>query len=1074
MGFWDKVKYQQEQVLEKQKAAQRKQALSSLADMSGVAPCDLLLLGGSCVVNEALLTGESVPLRKEGLVTALADQGEAQEAGADADAGTDRGESPAAGRLPALVTALSSPLLASSCAEHLAFEGDGGTKHRRHVVFAGTQVLQHAGKAAVTGIPKPPDGGCPAYVLRTGAGACVWDRGLRPVASPRPSTLCAGFYTAQGNLMRTFLYASERVTGNNVETFLFILFLLVFAIAASAYVLHHGLQDESRSRWKLALHCIMIITSVVPPELPMELSLAVNSSLMALIKKSIFCTEPFRIPVAGKVDVCCFDKTGTLTQDKLQVAGVLAPASAEGGAPQLEDSPVTLPPETAWVLGACHELVSVSGKAEGDPLEQAALAWSGWQLVQDDEVAPGLRAVARARKTSVTAAAAGSAMREASARAAARSVLAAGDGQASALDAPSTSALRDAAGLGLHIVRRLPFVAELKRMSVVVRVGHEGKEEVQSLPAVTRARRGAWVLCKGAPEAVEPLLARVPPGFRDSYLHYTREGCRVLALAARQLPADQDEAALRSQWTRADLERDLHFAGLLVLHSPLKRGTVRVVDQLLSSRHRVIMITGDNALTACAVAHDVGLLDPERDSHVMWDALPHTQAAVTPRPARGADASADGTAGKPAVACTVAAVGDSAAERASARPWGGAPDDALPDGGLCVTGGALRRLVDAHGGVSSPAALDVVRRLAERAAVWARVSPGQKELVVSALKRAGLTTLMCGDGTNDVGALKQAHVGVSIVNADRAAPTTTPGAGKSKPAKAHKAKSSKPLSAQDQLRETMEQMQEDEGDPIVRFGDASIASPFTSKTGSIKCCATIVRQGRCTLVTTLQMYRILALNCLVSAFMLSVLYLHGVKQGDQQMTISGFAIAGFFLCISRAQPLKKLAPQRPRSRIFSPHLIGSVVLQAAIHVGVMVATMFLCEPFIDPCAPAHPILSPDPFLTAHSAPRALAQGGPGHGARRGLQAQHPQHLHLPNLHVAPGGHLRHQLPGPPLHAEPAGKQIPLPRHRRPPLRPRRRHARPCAAPGGATRAHPLPHRAGALPACAFPYGSCAS
>lgn len=801
--------------------------------------------------------------------------------------------------------------------------------------------------------------------------------------------------------MRTFLYASERVTGNNVETFLFILFLLVFAIAASAYVLHHGLQDESRSRWKLALHCIMIITSVVPPELPMELSLAVNSSLMALIKKSIFCTEPFRIPVAGKVDVCCFDKTGTLTQDKLQVAGVLAPGSAEGAEPHLESSPVALPPETAWVLGACHELVSVSGKAEGDPLEQAALAWSGWQLVQDDEVAPGLRAVARARKGPLAAAAADSAVREASARAAARSVLASGASEG-ALDGASTSALRDAAGLGLHIVRRLPFVAELKRMSVVVRVDHEGKQEVQSLPAVTRARQGGWVLCKGAPEAVEPLLARVPPGFRDSYLHYTREGCRVLALAARHLPADQDEAALRSQWTRADLERDLHFAGLLVLHSPLKRDTVRVVDQLLSSRHRVVMITGDNALTACAVAHDVGLLDPNASAHVLWDALPHTQAAVTPRPDASADASADGTEGAPAVACTVAAVGDAAAERSSARPWRGAAGEALPEGGLCVTGGALRRLVDAHGGVSSPAALDVVSRLAERAAVWARVSPGQKELVVSALKRAGLTTLMCGDGTNDVGALKQAHVGVSIVNAERAAPSTTPGAGKGRARDAPKGRSSKPQSAQEQLRETMEKMQEEEGDPIVRFGDASIASPFTSKTGSIKCCTTIVRQGRCTLVTTLQMYRILALNCLVSAFMLSVLYLHGVKQGDQQMTISGFAIAGFFLFISRAQPLKKLAPQRPRSRIFSPHLIGSVVLQAAVHVGVMVATMILCEPFIDPCAAR----APSPFPPSSVSPPP-AQGGPGNGARRRFQAQHPQHLHLPHLHVAPGGHVRH-------------------------------------------------------------------
>lgn len=95
--------------------------------------------------------------------------------------------------------------------------------------------------------------------------------------------------------MRKILFATERVTGNSSETFYFIGVLVVFAVVAAAVVLRGGLGDEKRNKFRLVLHCIMIVTSVVPPELPMELSLAVCCNSFFQFRKfpnftSFFCS----------------------------------------------------------------------------------------------------------------------------------------------------------------------------------------------------------------------------------------------------------------------------------------------------------------------------------------------------------------------------------------------------------------------------------------------------------------------------------------------------------------------------------------------------------------------------------------------------------------------------------------------------------------------------------------------------------------------------------------------------------------------------------------------------------------
>ncbi|MEW6729053.1 MAG: HAD-IC family P-type ATPase [Pseudomonadota bacterium] len=131
----------------------------------------------------------------------------------------------------------------------------------------------------------------------------------------------------------------------------------------------------------------------------------------------------------------------------------------------------------------------------------------------------------------------------------------------------------------------LPFDARLRYMVTLHRDPEEG--------------RVAFI--KGAPEVILARLKEVPPGIEAELDRLAGEGLRLIAFARKPLAGHELVAE--------DLSGGLEWQGVVGFIDPPREGVPEAVAACQQAGIRVKMITGDHAVTAAAIARQLGIGD---------------------------------------------------------------------------------------------------------------------------------------------------------------------------------------------------------------------------------------------------------------------------------------------------------------------------------------------------------------------------------------------------------------------------------------------------------------------------------
>ncbi|GAB9474696.1 Ring finger protein nhl-1 [Globisporangium polare] len=382
---------------------------------------------------------------------------------------------------------------------------------------------------------------------------------------------------------------------------------------------------------------------------------------------------------------------------------------------------------------------------------------------------------------------------------------------------------------GYEILQRFPFDVRMQRSSVLVR-DLETKE------------RFIWV--KGSADAIRAISVVTPARMDEKIREFTSDGYHCVAFGVRKFEAE-DTAPLDLE-KRADFESGLEFVSIMLFSNKVKPESKAVIKELYSAGLDVRMITGDSAHRALEVGRQIEMK------------LEKT-AAVVDVNEKTNDVQ----------------LSDVDAENAE-HEW------------HHFTGSNISRLLNTYDIALTGRALDVLRAECEpetlqhvlrQTLIFARIRPQQKTWIVEQLMDMGHFVGMCGDGANNCGALRTAHVGLALLSG----------------------------------------------------AEASAVAPFTSTLASIEDVPALIKEGRCAIMTSFLAFKFMVLYPLIQLAMATTLAHFDLVLSTNQYVWDDMAIVlGLALTMLCTGASKELSMDKPPRTLFSPKIIVSLVGQVAI------------------------------------------------------------------------------------------------------------------------------------------------